>query len=298
MNKHSKIGTSSLIKPDLAAPVLFVTGREAIGIKAGTIFAGHTFAVDTDVKLPDGGLERGTDYAVCFGHGGLVAQKLLHAAIGETVIGGFHFAPGGNASARAGGDDIPAINPHSLWDLKFRPTCPDPGGMTRVQKPGDTFWCDIYLAGANCAEAGTSVFGATIADGDDRPVDAAGKKYKRFDYETAVAVMSAHGKQLLSVEEFFAAAIGVTEKSAASSNPVVTGLDALRTSKFGLMQATGNMWVWGHDGDPDTPRPSVFGGSWWFDDHAGSRCADLGDWPDNSDECIGARGRSDHLQLV
>ena len=41
------------------------------------------------------------------------------------------------------------------------------------------------------------------------------------------------------------------------------------------------------------PRASLFGGSWFNDDNAGSRYANLDNWPDNSNDNIGARGRSD-----
>ncbi len=41
------------------------------------------------------------------------------------------------------------------------------------------------------------------------------------------------------------------------------------------------------------PRASIFGGSWWSDDNAGSRYANVDNWADNSNENIGARGRSD-----
>ncbi|MGH6682780.1 MAG: hypothetical protein ACRECA_02450, partial [Pseudolabrys sp.] len=108
---------------------------------------------------------------------------------------------------------------------------------------------------------GTSRCGATIADGDNVPQPVSGKEFDGFDYETALAVLAHHGKSLLSVYEFFAAAYGVTEKTAARSDPRTTKLDAPRTSRWGVMQATGNMWVWGHDGDPDVPRASIFGGA-------------------------------------
>ncbi len=62
------------------------------------------------------------------------------------------------------------------------------------------------------------------------------------------------------------------------------------------MQATGNLWVWGHDGDPDTPRASILGGSWFHDGYAGSRYANVDRWADYSAGNLGARGRSDHLQ--
>ena len=41
------------------------------------------------------------------------------------------------------------------------------------------------------------------------------------------------------------------------------------------------------------PRASLFGGSWFNGDNAGSRYANVDNWPDNSNENIGARGRGD-----
>jgi hypothetical protein len=40
-------------------------------------------------------------------------------------------------------------------------------------------------------------------------------------------------------------------------------------------------------------RASIFGGSWWNGDNAGSRYANLDNWPENSNDNISARGRSD-----
>ncbi|MDP1866975.1 MAG: hypothetical protein Q8L13_11630 [Bradyrhizobium sp.] len=295
---RTESGAPLLVKTDPNSPVLKVAGRDSLVIRAGTYFAVYSFAEDKPVQMPVDGLEAGADYAISVVDGVAAAFRADAPPVASDYIGGFHFAPGGNAVARSGGDDIPAINPCSLWDLNFRPACPDPRGMTLVEMPGRKFWTDIYLAGSNCSIDGTSRFGATIADGDDCPADAKGKRYKKFDYATAAAVMAAHGKGLLSVEEFFAAAIGVTEKTAHAGNPKVTGLDTPRTSRFGLMQATGNMWVWGHDGDPDEPRASMFGGSWLHVGDAGSRYASVAfSWPEYSVDNLGARGRSDHLQL-
>jgi hypothetical protein len=305
MNAHVKPHATAptLIRPDASLPVLKVTGRDSLVVKAGTTFAGHAFAEDTSVPLHlnasgEPGYIPGADYIVTFDGTALSVSRPTGIPDGETLLGGFHYAPGGNAPARSGGDDVPAINPCSLWDIAFRPACPDPRGMTLVEAPGGRFWCDIYLTGVNHYGHGTSVFGTLIADGNDPPNDGNGKKYKKFDYATAQAVVAVHGKGLLSIEEFFAAAFGVTEKTAAGRDPRTTGLDAARTSRFGLMQATGNMWVWGHDGDPEMPRSSIFGGSWFSGESAGSRYADLVNWPDNSNANIGARGRSDHLQLA
>jgi hypothetical protein len=47
------------------------------------------------------------------------------------------------------------------------------------------------------------------------------------------------------------------------------------------------------------PRASMFGGSWINDDDAGSRYANVAyNWPDNSNDNLGARGRSDDLMLI
>ena len=289
-------GPRRLIKQAAALPALIVTGRESVSIRAGIVFADVTFNADVPVSMPEAGLEPGADYVI-------VAMDLMPFATkltgptGDAILGGFHFAPGGNAPGRSGGDAVPAINRHSVWDINFRPACPDPRGMALVEGPAGPFWGDIYLTAKDHLTNGTSQFGAVIADGDDPPQNPAGGYFRRFDYETALAVMKHHGKGLMSVTEFFAAAIGVTEKSARNGDPEKTGLDAARTSRWGLMQATGNMWAWGHDGDPDEPRPSVFGGSWIHGSNAGSRYAGLGLWPGRSNENLGARGRSDHLQL-
>jgi hypothetical protein len=302
MNKNvdnPKGATALLTKTDPNSHVLIVTGPIGISVKAGTTFADRTFDADTPVGAPDNGYEVGCDYAVAITAHAVKAVKLTGVPTDVTYLGGFHFAPGGNASARAGGDSTPAINPFSVWDMNFRPSCADPRGMALIEMPGKKFWADIYLLGVDHLKDGTSKFGATIADGDDPPEKVKGSgHFKKLDYETAVAVMTHHGKTLLGFEEFANAAYGVTEKSAHSGDPRKTGLDAERTSKFGLMQATGNMWVWGHDGDPDMPRASVFGGSWFNGGDAGSRYANVAYlWPEYSGDDLGARGRGDHLQL-
>ncbi|WP_439399005.1 hypothetical protein ACRQ5Q_16765 [Bradyrhizobium sp. PMVTL-01] len=287
--------TPLLTKLDPTSPALEVKGLGKLSIKNGTTFSGMSFDGDGDVKITS--LEPGTDYLVQIEGGVPVAVKYADGG-GDACLGGFHFAPGGNGTGRAGGDEVPTISLFSLWDRNYRPACADPRGMVLVTAPGRQFWCDIYLTGVDHLKNGTSAFDTVIADGDDLPRDpATGKPFKRFDYAAACAVMSHHGKRLLSFEEFAAAAYGVTEKTAAGEDPCRTNLDAPRTSYFGLMQATGNMWVWGHDGDPDQPRASLLGGCWLGEGSAGSRYADLGGWAGSSSGNIGARGRSDHLQL-
>ena len=286
----------TLIKADPNTPALFVTDSGFVAIKAGTIFNGRTFDVDTTLTAPDGALIAGRDYIVMVGETSAEVAPAEVAPTADFVLGGFHFAPGGNGSARRGGGETPAINPFSLWDVNYRPAAPDPRGMTLVEGQNGKFWADIYLLGRDHL-AGTSRLGETIADGDSPPRKVDGNGYfDGLDYPTAVAVLAHHGKQLLSYDEFRAAAYGVTERSAVGNDPKVTKLDAPRTSRFGLIQPTGNMWQWGTDGDPDDPRPSLFGGDWWYGVFAGSRQAYLDYWPGNSYGVIGARGRCDHLQ--
>jgi hypothetical protein len=247
---------------------------------------------NTPIVLPEGRIA-GCDYEVVLNPDFTLSahQHSKAADFGRPVIGGFHFAPGGNASARAGGDREPAINPHSIYDLSFRPACPNPRGMACVEMGGGRkIWVDIYLTGTGHEIGGTSCHGATIATG--RTLD-------RLNYIDAQAIMARHGKQLLGVTEFWAAAYGVTEKAALKERPETTGLQAdddhRFTSRYGLFQATGGVWIWGHDEDPNDRRPSLFGGSWLLGSHAGSRYANLGYWPGHSRGLLGVRGRSDHL---
>ncbi|MGV1867176.1 MULTISPECIES: phage major tropism determinant [unclassified Rhizobium] len=275
------------------APILMVTGRSSLSIKAGTVIVinGKTSAFETDTPVRTIEMTPARDYAVTIDSDG--APFIVDVAdtnpLQAEFPAGFHFAPGGCAEARVGGDNIPAINPHSVWDLGFRPACADPRGMALVEADNCSFWCDIYLLGVNHRHVGTSVFGAEIADGQSLDL---------LDYKTASAIYEGHGKRLLTYAEFHTAAYGVTERSSAPRDPKNTGLDASRTSRFGLMQATGNLWVWGTDGDPDDLRPSIFGGSWFSGVNAGSRCADLDFWPENSKGSISARGACDHLAPV
>jgi hypothetical protein len=298
MNERTKAAAAApaLIKVDAASPALVINYPDIVVVKAGTIFAGVSHEDDTPLPAPSGGYEPGADYAIV-AHNGLLRVAKLTGVPDGNCLGGFHFAPGGNATGRSGGDTVPAINPFSLWDRNFRPACPDPRGMTLIEGPRGKFWCDIYLLGADHLD-GTSRFGVIIADSSDRPQRPEGGHFKKLDYDTAVEVMRHHGKGLLAFDEFIAAAHGVTERTVHDGDPSVTKLDAPRTSQRGVMQATGNLWVWGDDGD-DPPRASMFGGSWWDVGDAGSRCASVAYcWPVNSVEGLGARGRGDHLQLA
>lgn len=296
MNAMTKPPGVQIMTDYADAPILFSSADMPLGIKAGTsIFIDPetkidlSFATDTAIALP-GDMRPGMDYALCLKEDGTLDVLLADAVnpLERGAFAGFHYALGSNASARAGGDSISQINPHSFWDVGFRPTCQDPRGMVLVTLPGNRcVWVDIYLLNASHADLGTSRSFETIADGASLDV---------LDYAAAAKIVAEHGKRLMTYEEFYVAAYGVKERSSASRDPKKTGLDAERTSRFGLMQATGNMWVWGTDGDPDEQRPSFFGGSWLSGSFAGSRGANLDYWPEYSSGLIGVRAASDHLQ--
>ncbi|WP_411033805.1 hypothetical protein [Shinella sp. BYT-45] len=297
---------TTIERPDPDAPILYAAGREAIGIRAGTVIRidGRTHAFDEDTLLDIAGtLVPGYDYGVGVHEDGRPFATVLAPAnpLAAGYVAGFHFAPSGCAEGTEGGDGVPSINPHSLWDVGFRPACPDPRGMALVSlAAGWRLWADIYLLAVDHL-AGTSRCGATIADGRDRPERVDGKgKCDKLDYATAVAIYAHHGKRLLGADEFFAAAYGVKERCARGEDAIKTGsLDeggARFVSRFGLFDATGTMWIWATDGHPDDPRPSLLGGSWFYGSSAGSRYAHLDyGWPEVSSERISARGACDHL---
>ena len=275
---HDAFPSLAIRRPDASASIFRVDDRTRVFVRAGTTIGETAFANDTEVEVPAEALVPGADFFVRIEGGKPVAVRPISSDTAG-AIGGFHVAPGGNATARAGGDTVPAINPLSCWDAGFRPACPDPRGMTLVTMPGGyRFWCDIYLFGTAHSTEGSSRHGAEIADGNSMP--------EGLDFARATEALALNGKRLLTYDEF----------RAAPRDPRTTGLDAARTSRFGLMQATGNLWAWGTDGDPDNPCPSLFGGSWLSGSNAGSRYADLGLWPGNSDENVSARGRCDHMQ--
>ena len=134
--------------------------------------------------------------------------------------------------------------------------------------------------------------------------------------------MQSHGKDLLSYSEFTTAMYGTTENSSGGSDPGSTVLRAAYTSKWGVMLATGNMWVWGRDmsfrydadnswswknvtggrGNTYMMGPygnvaALLGGAWDNGANSGSRASSWANYPWNSINYIGARGRCDHLIL-
>lgn len=340
-----RLGHGAFAKADPATVAFTAPTGSTVTLKAGTYIALngviYPFLAATAVQMPS--LTAGTDYAIYLCNDGtLRADANFSAPSGFTTttsrkIGGFHYAPGGNAAAQAGGDTTPAINPYSLWDLKWRPACADPRGMTLV---ADTFWCDIYLLGVDHHVNGTSRHGVTIADGGSPPkvptlFGGNGSTTYALTQFAAGEIMKSAGKSLLDYAEFSAAAYGVSEAVQRGTDPVTTGLsnnnvgssnaDEKFTSKWGVVQAAGTQWVWGRDlgyradgadaaaitgwswkglgrGSAYTQNTTglvaaLWGGNWDSGSYCGSRASLWAYSPWDSGTLIGARGRADHIRL-
>lgn len=278
-----------------------------------------TVASGTSITMPT--LTAGTDYAIWLETDGGLTATTDHTSpptANARKIGGFHYAAGGNAPAQAGGDTTPAINAYSFWDLNFRPTCPDPRGMTLV---GDGFWVDIYLSGVDAITNGSSKYNVTIADGSSPPKvptmfgGNGTTTYGTYTWFEAQELATAFGKHTLTQLEFMSAMYGTTEASSIGTDPSTTNWDAAYVSKWGVNQATGCMWVLGRDrGGPaaaaswnantegrgsefNAPNAGLFGGNWGHGSNAGSRCSSWYYDASNSSSNIGSRFACDHLQL-
>lgn len=320
------------------------TGAGTISIKAGTYFDVNgtliTFASDTAITMPT--LTAGTDYYIYVSTAGVIQAVAATGAwptpvasppANSRLIGGFHYAPGGNASGQAGGDTSPAINAYSVWDLKWKPACDDPRGMTLV---ADKFWCDIYMLNRAPETYGTSRNNQPIADGETGGTTTAiipalfggngTTRYAVQDWWSTNECLSAFGKRLPTYGEFSALAYGVTENVSRGSDPVNTGLSTVNTgssnadqkftSKWGVIQASGVLWIWAQDfGGPyasaawaninggrgqvyNQPNAAVLGGYWSDTTNAGSRASHWYYSPSNSNSSFGGRGVCDHLSLV
>ena len=317
----------------------------------GTAKAGQAFlvevnslvlaiAADTTITMP-GSFTTGADYAIWVGTDGSLTASDNHVtppSANARRIGGFHYAPGGNAGAQDGGDTTAQINAYSFWDLKWRFAGPDPRGMTLV---AGRFWTDIYLCGVDHHTNGTSKYDVTIADGSAPPkIPAAfggngSTAYSDGNWWNFAEVMASHGKRLPSYAEFAALAYGVKDAYSIQDDPIKTGLvngsgspgtgedlNANKyTSKWGVIQATGNLWTWGSDFSYRTGAngegwknqsgrgqlylmndtglvAAIFGGAWNNGVYSGSRCSQWVIYPWSSANSISGRGVGDHLCLV
>ena len=320
----NSIVPSFFYKVDADSAAFVKTSASTAQIKAGTVvgFADAPtikFTAATDILMP--ALVAGTDYAVWCNRDLTVqatANFITAPQVGARRIGGFHYAPGGNATAQSGGNTTPQINEYSFWDVKYRPVCQDPRGMTRV---GRSIWSDIYLCGVDHHINGTSKYNVTIADGSSPPkraLDFGGNgtlTYADGNWWNFAEIAYAYGKRLPTYAEFSALAYGTTEASSVGADPVSTILNAAYTSKWGVVQSTGCLFTWGDEFGGGAAAASwsantqgrgstfqmenapLLGGGWGVTSNAGSRCSSWLLAASNSLDNIGSRFVCDHLSL-
>lgn len=318
-------------RPALQRGSLFYkTAATTISVVAGAVLNGKIYATATAVTMP-GSFTNNSDYAI-WQHpstGALVADASFTTApagaTGGSIVGGFHYIPSGRPTAENNGSPTGSaeILEFSIWDLTYRPGCPDPRGMACIN---DAFWIDLYLAGATSYAGSTfsavpsSKIGLTIADGSSAPLVPAqyggngSTTYGSFTWYEASEMAASFGKRLPFYAEFAAAAFGAPEAGSRGTDPGTVIWE--RASKFGLAQATGVMWQWGADNNGDgsggawtastdgrgsvysTEARAVFlGGAWDLTSNSGSRCANWSNSPWLSNNTRGARFAAGHLVL-
>lgn len=279
-----------------------------------------TIASGTAVTMP-ASPTNGTDYAIWAKTDGTLEATSNHTSpptVNARKVGGFHYAPGGHSGAPGGGNTTAQINQYSIWDLKFRPACPDPRGMALI---ADGFWADIYLCGVDHLTNGTSKFNVNMADGASPPkipTKFGGNgttAYSSMTWWVAMEVLRHHGKRGVTYSEFAALAYGTTEASSIGTDPGSTSFSSTYYSKWGINQASGVLWTWcdefgggnaasswaantgGRGSTYQMENAVIFGGNWGDGAHSGSRCSYWGLSPSYSYSNIGVRGACDHLIL-
>jgi hypothetical protein len=314
-------------------PLFYKTAATAISITAGSVLNGVVYSAATAVTMP-GSFTDNIDYAI-WQHpttGALVADASFTSApagaTGGSIVGGFHYIPSGRPIAVNSGSPTATaeILEYSIWDLTWRPTCPDPRGMTCVD---GRFWCDLYLcgstsyAGSDFTAVPSTKIDLTIADENNPPLIPAiyggdgTTTYSLVDskepgswYDFA-EVASSFGKRLISWLEFQHAAFGGPENDSRGTDPGTVIWE--RASLWGLAQSTGTLFVWGSDVQSNTgggwtsatgDRGDVFqsgynavrlGGFWGAGSFSGSRSANWSLDPASASNAITARFAAGHL---
>jgi len=115
--------------------------------------------------------------------------------------------------------------------------------------------------------------------------------YGSYTWFEAQEFSTAFGKRTVTQQEYMSLAYGTTEASSVGSDQGSTILNAAYTSKWGVMQSAGVLYVWGRDrGGPfasaawnantegrgsenNAPNSARFGGAWINGSNSGSRCS-------------------------
>jgi len=317
------LAAGGFLKADPDSVAFTKTGNDTAEIKAGTTVAfsdGSQVNFDTATAIAMPTLSAGTDYAIWVAPDGTIEADTSFTTAptaGGRRIGGFHYAPGGNASfsLNAGdGGTTPQINEYSFYDLKWRPSVADPRGLTLV---GDgAFWCGIYHLAGDHLVGPPHRHGVNPARDGNPPnlIDGSGN-YPDAQPMNIFESLWYHGFRTPRVEDFQLLAFGTNEAASRGSDPGTTGLpggstDAQFTSHWGVIQSTGVIALWGNDSilstaDETLPNPSrgnrlrvqlfaYLGGIWRRGSLSGSRYVSS-DPATVSDPGIGGRGICDHL---
>jgi hypothetical protein len=320
-------------------PLFTKTSDTTLSVVADCSLNGFHYATATTVTMPTHA--NNTDYAIWQNPstGALVGDASFTTApagaTGGSIVGGYHYIPSGRPTAVNNGSPttVAEILEYSIWDLTWRPTCPDPRGMSCID---GRYWIDLYLcgktsyAGTDFSAVPSSKIGLTIADNNDPPLIPAfygGNGTTAYSTVGSLAagswinfteVAQSFGKRLPEWGEFSAAAFGAPEAGSRGSDAGTVIWE--RSSKWGLAQATGTMWVWGvgtegnrltsttnyttHTGGrgtvsagPDGPRAIVLSGAWNDGASSGSRAAFWFNSPFASDNRFSARFAANHLIL-
>jgi hypothetical protein len=183
------------------------------------------------------------------------------------------------------------------------------------------FWADIYLTGVDAITNGSSKYNVTMADGSSPPKvptmfgGNGSTTYGSYTWFEAMELANAFGKKCPTQQEFMALAYGSTEASSVGSDQGSTILNATYTSKWGVIQSTGVLWVWGRDrggayntggwnantegrgSEYNAPNAAFLGGGLDSGSNAGSRCSVWNYSASASYDSIGSRFVCDHVQL-
>lgn len=280
----------------------------------------RTIASGTSITMPT--LTAGSDLAIWVNPDGTLQASTSFTTppvAGGRKVGGFHYAPGGNASfaLNAGnGGTTPQINQFSFYDLKWKPSAPDPRGLTLV---ANAFWVGIYNLAQNHLSGAPHRHGVAPARDGNAPqfINGSGN-YPNASPMNLFEVLNFHGFTTLRVQDFQLAAFGTNEEASRGSAAATTGLpggntDAQFTSTWGVIQSTGVLGTWSNDSilstaDQTLPNPSrggrfrvshfaALGGTFIFGAASGSRVV-FTITATASSTNRGSRGRCDHVILV
>jgi len=315
-------------------PLFTKTAATTLSVVADCSLNGFFYASATAVTM--GTHTNNTDMAI-WQHpttGALVSDASFTTApagaTGGSIVAGYHYIPSGRPTAFNSGSPTATaeILEYSIWDLTWRPECPDPRGMANID---GRFWCDLYLcgktsyAGTTFSAVPSSKIGLTIADNSDPaliPSFYGGNGSTAYtltggnnpgSWYNFAEVAHSFGKRFMWSWEFQAAAFGAPEAGSRGTDPGTVIWE--RQSKWGLAQATGTLVVWGAErvgiytsGSntntggrgtefADAPRAVFLGGVWHNGGDSGSRSADWANVPSYGDGSRGARFAAGHLTL-